>query len=106
MQLIQSCKSELIKIRNKRIKPRLDDKILSSWNGLMIKGFADSYKAFNEPDFLDAAVKNGEFILTFLKPQTWFIGILVAGSIIGLIKFCWGICIITGLEWLQSNTAE
>lgn len=63
MQLIQSCKSELIKIRNKRIKPRLDDKILSSWNGLMIKGFADSYKAFNEPDFLDAAVKNGEFIV-------------------------------------------
>ena len=63
MQLIQSCKSELIKIRKKRIKPRLDDKILSSWNGLMIKGFADSYKAFNEPDFLDAAVKNGEFIV-------------------------------------------
>jgi len=29
----------------------------------MIKGFADSYKAFNEPDFLDAAVKNGEFIV-------------------------------------------
>ena len=63
IQLIQSCKSELIKIRNKRIKPRLDDKILSSWNGLMIKGFADSYKAFNEPEFLDAAVKNGEFIV-------------------------------------------
>ena len=62
-QLIQSCKSDLIKVRNKRIKPRLDDKILSSWNGLMIKGFADSYKAFNEPDFLDAAVKNGEFIV-------------------------------------------
>ena len=62
-QFIQSCKSELIKVRNKRIKPRLDDKILSSWNGLMIKGFADSYKAFNEPDFLDAAVKNGEFIV-------------------------------------------
>jgi hypothetical protein len=62
-QLIQSCKSELIKVRNKRIKPRLDDKILSSWNGLMIKGFADSYKAFNEPDFLDAAVKNGEFVV-------------------------------------------
>ena len=62
-KLIQSCKSELNKVRNKRIKPRLDDKILSSWNGLMIKGFADSYKAFNEPDFLDAAVKNGEFIV-------------------------------------------
>ena len=62
-QLIQSCKSELIKVRNKRSKPRLDDKILSSWNGLMIKGFADAYKAFNEPKFLKSAVKNGEFIL-------------------------------------------
>ena len=62
-KIIKNCNSKLIKIRNKRAKPRLDDKILTSWNGLMIKGFVDSYKAFNEPDFLNAAIGNAEFIL-------------------------------------------
>ena len=62
-QIIKNCNSKLIKVRSKRAKPRLDDKILTSWNGLMIKGFVDSYKAFNEPVFLEAAIKNGEFIL-------------------------------------------
>ena len=62
-KIIKNCNSKLIKVRNKRAKPRLDDKILSSWNGLMIKGFVDSYKAFNEPDFLNAAIGNAEFIL-------------------------------------------
>ena len=62
-KIIKNCNSKLIKVRNKRAKPRLDDKILTSWNGLMIKGFVDSYKAFNEPDFLNAAIGNAEFIL-------------------------------------------
>jgi uncharacterized protein YyaL (SSP411 family) len=62
-QIIKNCNSKLIKVRNKRAKPRLDDKILTSWNGLMMKGFVDSYKAFNEPNFLNAAINNAEFIL-------------------------------------------
>ncbi len=48
--------------REKRISPGLDDKTLASWNGLMVKGFIDAYKAFREPLFLDMAVSNAGFI--------------------------------------------
>jgi uncharacterized protein YyaL (SSP411 family) len=48
--------------RKGRISPGLDDKILASWNGLMLKGYVDAFKIFKEPEFLSAAVKNATFI--------------------------------------------
>ena len=68
-QIIKNCNSKLVKVRNKRGKPRLDDKILTSWNGLMIKGFVDSYKAFNKPEFLNSAIDNAEFIVKNLYSE-------------------------------------
>lgn len=54
--------------RAERISPNLDDKILCSWNGLMLNGIIDAYRAFGEKDFLDIAVKNAYFIKeNFLK---------------------------------------
>lgn len=50
-------------VRNKRPKPRLDDKTLTSWNALMLKGYCDAYRTFNEPDFLERAIKNASFIV-------------------------------------------
>ena len=44
----------LLKERNKKERPRLDDKSLTSWNALMLKGYIDAYKVFNEPHFLDS----------------------------------------------------
>jgi uncharacterized protein YyaL (SSP411 family) len=55
-------KKTLLNYRNKRDKPRLDDKTLTSWNGLMLKGYVDAYKAFQQPKHLDAALKNANFI--------------------------------------------
>lgn len=49
--------------REKRPKPRLDDKCLTSWNAIMLKGFVDAYKAFGDSNYLDLALKNGDFIL-------------------------------------------
>jgi uncharacterized protein len=48
--------------REKRVKPGLDDKILASWNALMLKGLVDAYRAFGEDLFLEMAIKNAEFI--------------------------------------------
>lgn len=48
--------------RAKRIAPGLDDKILASWNGLMLKGYVDAYKAFKEQEFLTMALKNAAFV--------------------------------------------
>jgi len=57
-------KASLLQYRNKRPKPRLDDKSLTSWNSLMLKGYVDAYKAFQKKEYLDSALKNGAFILT------------------------------------------
>ncbi|WP_142784979.1 thioredoxin domain-containing protein [Changchengzhania lutea] len=56
-------KALLVSERNKRDKPRLDDKTLTSWNALMLKGYVDAYRAFGNPDYLAAAEKNANFIL-------------------------------------------
>jgi len=59
---LKQWKSLLFKEREKRSKPRLDDKVLTSWNALMIKGYLDAYRVFNETTYLEAALKNAEFI--------------------------------------------
>jgi uncharacterized protein len=60
-------KTILFKERAKRDRPRLDDKVLTSWNALMIKAYTDAYRVFGNQEFLDAAMTNAEFIL---KTQT------------------------------------
>jgi len=57
-------REDLLRFReSKKSKPRLDNKVLTGWNGLMTKGYADAYRVFQEPRFLEAALKNGNFIL-------------------------------------------
>jgi uncharacterized protein len=60
--IIANAKSILKKHRKKRIAPALDNKILCSWNSLMLKALANAYAVFQFPDFLDLALKNYEFI--------------------------------------------
>jgi len=60
---IANWKSILSIERNKRKKPNLDDKILTSWNALMLQGYVDAYKAFDQKEYLDKAVKIAEFLL-------------------------------------------
>nr|WP_319509754.1 thioredoxin domain-containing protein [uncultured Draconibacterium sp.] len=55
-------KYALLKARSKRVRPGLDDKTLTSWNALMLKGVADAYKAFGNEEFLSLAFKNADFI--------------------------------------------
>jgi len=62
-KLMLKCRKDLMKVRDKRIRPGLDDKILTSWNALMLKGYADAYRVFGEQKFLDAALKNADFLL-------------------------------------------
>ena len=56
-------KKQLLAIREKRIRPGLDNKILTSWNALMLKGYIDAYNVFEEEHYLDVALKNASFLL-------------------------------------------
>ncbi len=61
-KILQQAKNQLFKAREKRIRPGLDDKILTSWNALMLKGYVDAYLTFNEPHHLETALKNAHFL--------------------------------------------
>ena len=50
--------------REKRVHPGLDDKVLASWNGLMLAAFAEAAAVLGRADYLAAAVHNAEFLAT------------------------------------------
>ncbi len=58
-------KQLLMTARSKRAKPGLDDKVLTSWNALMLKGYADAYRALGEVKYLKRALQ----CATFLKER-------------------------------------
>jgi uncharacterized protein YyaL (SSP411 family) len=60
---INTWKKTLKTVRNKRSKPNLDDKVLTSWNALMIQGYVDAYRAFGNLEYLEMALKNANFII-------------------------------------------
>ena len=65
--LLADGKQKLFEAREKRIKPGLDDKILTSWNGIMIRGMAMGYQLTGKSEYLEACEKSAEFVLTVLS---------------------------------------
>ncbi|MFL5320658.1 MAG: thioredoxin domain-containing protein, partial [Myxococcaceae bacterium] len=53
----------LFKERDKRVHPGLDDKVLTGWNGLMIRGLAFAARVFDRPDWAQLAARAADFIL-------------------------------------------
>jgi uncharacterized protein YyaL (SSP411 family) len=52
----------LLQRRKDRVRPALDDKVLCSWNALMLKAYVDAYKALGDEKYLASAIKNADFI--------------------------------------------
>ncbi|QLH03238.1 thioredoxin [Nitrosopumilus cobalaminigenes] len=52
---IHSCSEKLLKVRSTRVPPGLDDKVLVSWNSLMITAFAKGYRVTGDARYLNAA---------------------------------------------------
>jgi uncharacterized protein YyaL (SSP411 family) len=53
--------------RERRVHPLLDDKILSGWNGLMIRAFAEGYRVFRDERYRQGAERAAEFVLTGMR---------------------------------------
>jgi len=60
---VEKWKQTLLRARNLRPRPHLDDKTLTSWNALMIKGYASAYKAFKNEHYKEIALKSARFII-------------------------------------------
>ena len=64
---IQEGKAKLLPIRSARIAPARDDKILTAWNGLMLRSFAEAAASLQRDDYRDAAIANARFITENLQ---------------------------------------
>jgi uncharacterized protein len=60
-------KQILFEAREQRIKPARDEKILTAWNGLMLRSFAEAARVLKRDDYLQIAIRNAEFLTTQLK---------------------------------------
>jgi len=67
--IINRSKQKLLEARNRRIRPKSDDKIITGWNGLMISAFVLGYQVLRERRFLDAATSATQFILLNLSKE-------------------------------------
>ncbi|MDE1725401.1 MAG: thioredoxin domain-containing protein [Thaumarchaeota archaeon] len=65
-QIIKQSREKLYAVRNKRVRPGRDDKIMTSWNSLMITAFVKGYRVTGKLDFLNAATNCISFIETRL----------------------------------------
>ncbi len=65
-QSLEVAREKIYAARMKRVKPGLDDKIITSWNGLMIGALAEGYRAFRDRRYLEAAERAARFVLDTL----------------------------------------
>jgi uncharacterized protein len=61
---IDEIKRRLFEVRERRVKPGRDDKILAAWNGLMIGALAEGFLALGDPRLLQAATRAADFVMT------------------------------------------
>ncbi len=61
--LLSSAREKLLEARRERPRPGLDDKVLTAWNALMLRGYADAYAATSNEEYLVTALKNANFLL-------------------------------------------
>ena len=68
-QRMEKNRAQLFEVREKRVRPFKDDKILTDWNGLMIAALAKAGPVLGEPRYTAAAVRAADFILRELKAE-------------------------------------
>ncbi len=75
-KLVHGWQKQLLAARAQRVRPGLDDKVLTGWNALMLSGLVTAYRAFGEAEFLDLALHNADFLQANLRQgprlyRTW-----------------------------------
>ena len=73
--LLDSAREKLLSARNQRVRPGLDDKVLTAWNGLMIRGMASAGRLLGREEYIDSAARATDFI----RKNLWKDGRLRAG---------------------------
>jgi uncharacterized protein YyaL (SSP411 family) len=66
---VEAARAELFAIRERRIRPATDDKVLAAWNGLAITALAEAGRVLGRPEYVGAAVRAAEFVLANLRRE-------------------------------------
>lgn len=71
--IFSQCREQLHQARQEKVRPGLDDKRISGWNGLLMSGFVNAFWATNDQKYLNAAITLAEFIETKMSdgPLLW-----------------------------------
>jgi uncharacterized protein YyaL (SSP411 family) len=69
VDVLERARKKLFEVREKRIHPHKDDKILTDWNGLMIAAFAKGARVLEKPEYATAAERASDFILKTLRDR-------------------------------------
>ncbi|MCI0841614.1 MAG: thioredoxin domain-containing protein, partial [Chloroflexi bacterium] len=62
-RLIDRAKQKLLDVRSRRVAPQRDDKVLTSWNGMMLRAFAEAGAILGRPEYVKVAEQNAKFLL-------------------------------------------
>ena len=106
-EAVARARATLLAVREQRIHPLLDDKVLTSWNGLMLRAFAEAGAALERTDYLDAARANAAFLLENMRDadgrilRTWRNG---EAKLLGYLEDY--ACLADGLISLHEATLE
>lgn len=65
-KLLESARTKLLDARNQRTRPALDDKVLTSWNALMLQALTQAYRATGQESYRKSALHNAEFLSKYL----------------------------------------
>ncbi|HEX7737714.1 MAG TPA: thioredoxin domain-containing protein [Ktedonobacteraceae bacterium] len=68
-EVLRRGRATLFAAREQRIKPARDEKVLTAWNGLMLRSFAETARYLQRADYLQVARNNAEFLLRELAPN-------------------------------------
>ena len=67
--MLEGAREKLFRARERRVRPGLDDKILTDWNGLMIAAMAKGAQVLDRPDWAEAAAEAARFVLARLRDE-------------------------------------
>jgi uncharacterized protein YyaL (SSP411 family) len=67
IELLQTTRPRMMAYRDQRVRPHRDEKVIASWNGLMLRAFAEAGRVLDRADFVTIAQKNARFLLQHLR---------------------------------------
>ena len=109
--LVEQARARLLPVRNRRVWPGRDEKVLTSWNGLAIAGLAAAARSLRRPELADSAAQAADF----LREHCWYQGRLLAVHKDGRSRFpaylddhaalAWGLLELTQARWHAAHFA-